>query len=221
MIMDIWVVTSKPEKYSFLELHYNLKTFLSYKEFGTWLLCADIARPGFVFLDMMVDKVTFFSFQSNPLAEEALNLLNFCVVMPYDDIDLSRKCFSTGAVFVTPEPLYPSAIRSYIEHHIENVNEHDVPIKNCFKGMGVDFTSTENQILHVFSRMKGHKARGETIRKFCWGDQVRQEKNLDTHISNIRKKIEKFGYIITRTDNDFHLQKVGPSQYQKDLDRSN
>lgn len=222
--MEIWIVTSNTAKYSFLEHYYKLKFFDSYKSMGKWLMCADIARPGFAFFDLLVGQESLFTYRSSRQIEETLRLLSFIVVLPCDEMDLARKCYSIGALGVLSDPFKPNITRAFIENHIEKAPEYDVPIKNTFKGMNLDITPTENDLLEVFAKSKDYTVSGLTLRRFVWGEQKVTDKALDTHLNNIKKKIEKIGYTISKapiskTDDEFSIHKIGLSPYQQELDR--
>lgn len=206
--MRIWVVTSEPDRYAFLELHHTVTFYSDYQKVSRWLQCADIANPDFIFFDWLVDKVKFFDFQKMDGVDEYLRLMNFIVLLPFDEVDVYRRIYSMGAKLVASPDYSPEFFRTFIEKEMIADESRDIPIKTCFKDMGLDFTPIEEKMLFVFSKMPQFKVKADTLRKVVWGERRIEKKNLDVHLSNLRAKILKKSHTITRVDSDYILQKI-------------
>lgn len=204
---EIWVVTTNKEKYSFLKLHMKLRFFESYKDIYRYLNCLDLARPDLILFEMLVNDVSFFDFNNEENNSELLRLTNFMVVSDDDDVDLARRCYDSGALFYVVEPIKPQSFKAFVEAKVKFVAQEDDAIKTNFKGM-LDTTQLEEQIIWTLSRMKEYKAKGDLIRRAIWGDLPRSDKNLEVHVSNLKKKLEKIGYSISREDDDYILHRV-------------
>jgi DNA-binding response OmpR family regulator len=221
----IWVVDSDEASRALydavLGLRFDVQAFTAMSTFAGALEGAP-AAPDFVIAELRLDDGSFLDFLADEAASTRLGSVPFMVVSAYDDLDAMRLCFGRGARDYLVKPLGANELRCKIERFLVPgqppsrrsggepgsasslklcgssnfvLDSTSLTVANKAK-VSAHLTAKEFQIMSLFERAAGHPLAREQLVARLWGEVKVNEKALDVHISNLRKKIGDLGMTI-------------------------
>jgi DNA-binding response OmpR family regulator len=219
---SVWIVDSDDHCQSLytqvLGLDYELRVFPELAPFAAALRRA-IVRPAFLIADLRLTDGSFMRLLRDAAAADLLRQIPFVVVTAYDDIDAMRRCFAAGARDYIIKPFGENEIRYKLSRYIEApatepaaaaapaveparrggpafVLESTSLTVRAGSRAAAQLTSKEYQIMSLLERAPAHTlSRGELTSQVWNGIKV-NEKALDVHIGNLRRKISPLGIAI-------------------------
>lgn len=116
------------------------------------------------------------------------------ITKPFDPQELSARVESKLKV----RQLHPNGAGVVIQGDLKmDTRNHSVVISTSEEEKKVDLTPHEFQILHHLATSAEQVFSREMILKAIWGEQIHIiDRTIDTHISNLRKKLNSSAYTI-------------------------
>lgn len=184
-----------------LDIRYRTRYFENLEEFTLAiknLNGQDV--PSLVIADLGLKDGNFINFLSSNL-DIRLLVIPFLIVSSSRDIDSLRFCFQKGAVDYLTKPFNKNELLVKLERFLneekETRNRHFtfsakdqvLEIDEIIKPLGL--TRTEKSLLQALMFSPDYRAGRQELIQEIWGDTSVQEKTLDVHVSNLRKKLVK------------------------------
>lgn len=204
----IWILEDDPGcQFVFEEIlsfRYHLKTLSTMEEYKKEL--EKNILPDLLIADLNLGNENFLNFLKDK-NNSNIKIPPFIVVSSLDDIDALRYCYSKGALDYLVKPFKKNELVVKIENILNigvknkatTLGEHEY--SDIILNKVPDLTMKELKILKMLFLQKETGVERDHIINNVWNEVIVNPKTLDVHLTNLRKKVSKFGIFI-KTNKD-------------------
>lgn len=235
---SVWILEDDPGctfvYEQIVDIRYETRYFSKINEFQIALEDSSIKRPSLLIVDLKLADGSFLGFLSKPANKELITM-PFIVVSSTDDLDALRFCYNEGATDYLVKPFRHNELVVKIEQTLKQsavesygFSKEFICKDNLAPKFG-DLTLKESSILSLFMKSNHGRVSREEIMNHVWSGVTVQNKTVDVHLHNLRKKIQTFGMSIKSTgagewifsecaDGDFDFDKLDISSHLQSID---
>lgn len=188
-------------------------------------------------LDLQLPDGDGFKFLASLRSQEAFAEVPVLLLTGRNDIQDKVMGFSLGAEDYVVKPFDPLELKARVEGRLNRRNRTQVDGETFRKGsllfniamqklsivsdkeIGVDLTPIEFKLLLYFARHEEHVLSRDRLIEAVWGNRVHiVDRTIDTHVSNLRKKIQScefrikavhgIGYTFKKSDAKSEVSKM-------------
>lgn len=204
----IWVLEEDQECIStfkqVVDIRYNTKFFSSINELKAVLDVNEEVPPSLIIADINMSGGSFLDLlhESN---NRLLKKVPFIIASDTNDLDVLRFCFQKGASDFLIKPLRSSELIAKIEQSLKRNIMNNFDLSRDFlsrESLAQKFnflTPKESSILSLFMTSPDKKVSRSQIMSTIWDGISVQNKTVDVHLHNLRKKIHPLGMSIRST----------------------
>ena len=167
-------------------------------------------KPHLIILDIMLEQGSGYELCSQIKSMEELKNTPVIFISSKTGANSRITGYKLGAVHYLEKPFEPEELRAVIqtvlnnlktESVLETIDYTDISLnipsqEVAIRGEKIHFTSSEFKIIHLLAKSPNKIFSRDYITNLLWPNVHVQNQNIDTHLSNLRKKLKPFSQYI-------------------------